>query len=111
MQPGAVQIAAPLNDQQLLALVASRRPDLPPAEAVTWAIELLSEIIIRCGPEVDEIGATVKKKKPTFMEERQAAMQALQQQAQEEAERQGRKIVVATGVLPEKLLERNRQKH
>jgi len=43
----AMQIAQPLNDAQLVALIASKRPDCSAADAVTWAIELVAETIVR----------------------------------------------------------------
>lgn len=44
-QAAAPQIAQPLNDIQLLAILASHRHDLKPTEAVDWAAEILAESI------------------------------------------------------------------
>lgn len=34
-------LASPINDTQLIALVASQRTDMPPEEAVAWAVEIV----------------------------------------------------------------------
>lgn len=45
--PSAIQVAAPLNDVQLVALVAAQRPDILPEEAVKWANEIVYQAIIQ----------------------------------------------------------------
>jgi hypothetical protein len=44
-QQPVMQLAAPLNDIQLVALVAAQRPDVLPADAVKWANDILLEAI------------------------------------------------------------------
>ena len=49
-QPPTV-IAAPMNDVQLVALIAAQRPAVAPAEAVAWANEILLEAF-RTAPDL-----------------------------------------------------------
>jgi hypothetical protein len=39
----------PINDIQLIALVASRRNEEEPANAVAWAVEVVLEAILQAG--------------------------------------------------------------
>lgn len=48
-QEPTMQIAAPLNDVQLVALIASRRTDVTPKAAVEWASEVVIEAILQAG--------------------------------------------------------------
>lgn len=48
-QPGAMNIAQPLNDTQLVCLVAAQASEMPPAEAVDWAVEVVIEAIAQMG--------------------------------------------------------------
>lgn len=50
-QQPTMQIAAPLNDVQLIALIASRRTDVEPKAAVEWAAEIVIEAILQA-PDV-----------------------------------------------------------
>ena len=41
-----------MHDNNLIALLAAHRPDVPPAEAVAWAIELLVETVAQGGAKL-----------------------------------------------------------
>lgn len=43
--PPVMNLAQPLNDVQLVALVAAHRPDVTPLDAVRWAAEIVSEAV------------------------------------------------------------------
>ena len=44
LQP-TLQVAAPLNDVQLVALIASHQPNAKPRDAVAWAVDVVLEAI------------------------------------------------------------------
>ncbi len=104
MQPmqTPLQLVQPLNDQQLVALMACYWPGLPASEAVSRATDILSEVILRCGKEADEVGRKVKEKNPTFLEARRAEMEMAQRQ-------QNSRLVLPGGPIPNELLKRTRQ--
>ena len=54
-----MQIATPINDVQLVALLAAHRPNKPPAEAVAWAIEILIEAVL----QGVEIGSELQRRR------------------------------------------------
>jgi hypothetical protein len=49
LAPTAVVPGGPINDIQLIALIAGSKDDWTPAEAVSWAVEVVLEAILQAG--------------------------------------------------------------
>lgn len=52
----AMMIASPLNDTQLVTLLAAHRPEMPLAESVAWAIEIVAEAV----SQQPKLGAAIR---------------------------------------------------
>jgi hypothetical protein len=91
-----------LAPDQLLSLIAAQitagNAALTVAEAVDKAADVIAEASIAVNNNA--IGLKVQAKNPEFMEEQRAKAVAAE-----------RGIMVPTGTIPSKLLERNRDKH
>lgn len=58
-QMAPMVLAQPINDIQLIALVAAHQPDKAPADAVDWAIEVVAYAIVN-GAQLPQLARQIK---------------------------------------------------
>lgn len=100
MAPGQVQIASPLNDDQLVILAAAHilaGGKVTAQEAFDMACEVVARVI--CG-RAEAVAEALERVKPGIVAERQAKIDEAMKAAEADAAAQNRRLLLAGQPMP-----------